>query len=289
MLDLLANPFNAFPDPSPQSKSAFETKTSAINVTPSSSGRYDIKQVKEDALWLSHEAKIDEVSALRVVVAECQSRTSTQLLGRFSDEELASILQAAGNNKFPSSIPVSLLSQGLDPESIQAEFDTQQSRKLRILRTYLSERQHLLKCAQTLLHEIIYRYPKSSETRKGRGKEDVSQWFEDTRNILGEKLRNPADFLQQCFQGIEINIKKIESGSGWSLEDGGREEIEIKWVSTQITEATYAMEMIFQTLDSSPLITSSVLVLSWFRLFQGCGFFGNFEMVNIIIKFRFTC
>lgn len=284
MIELLANPFNAFPEPSPQSKSAFETKTSAINVTPSSSARYDIKQVKEDAIWLSQEAKIDEVSALRVAVVECQSRTSTQLLGRFSDEELASIHEAAGNSRFSSSIPVSLLSQGLDPEAIQADFDTQDNRKLRILCTFLSERRHFLKCAQTMLHELIYRYPKISETKKGKGREVVSQWFEEIRNSLGEKLKNPADFLQQCFQGIESNIKKIESGSGWSAGDGRQEELEIKWVTTQIAEATHTMEMIFQTLDSSPLILSSILVLKWFRLFHGCGFFDNFDIVNFTVK-----
>jgi nuclear pore complex protein Nup188 len=54
--------------------------------------------VKEDALWLSEKAQIDETAALRVAVEECQSRAAARLITLFSEEELASIRETAGNS-----------------------------------------------------------------------------------------------------------------------------------------------------------------------------------------------
>ena len=54
--------------------------------------------MKEDALWLSEKAQIDETAALRVVVQECQSRAATRLRTPFSEEELAGIRETAGNS-----------------------------------------------------------------------------------------------------------------------------------------------------------------------------------------------
>jgi nuclear pore complex protein Nup188 len=135
---LLARPFDSSP-PTAQTKSVFETKTSAINVTPSSDARYDIKQLKEDALWLSASAKIDEVSALRIVVQECQARTTAKLLGRFSEAELASIRESAGDSKFSSPVTASLLSRGADITELQVDFVTDDNRRQRILFPGVSE------------------------------------------------------------------------------------------------------------------------------------------------------
>ena len=71
---LLARPFHPFSFTQSNTKAAFETKTAAINVAPTSNCEYDINKIKEDALWLSKEAQIDEVSALRIIVLEYQSR-----------------------------------------------------------------------------------------------------------------------------------------------------------------------------------------------------------------------
>ena len=54
--------------------------------------------MKEDALWLSEKAQIDETSALRVVVEECQSRAAARLSAPFSEDELTNIREAAGNS-----------------------------------------------------------------------------------------------------------------------------------------------------------------------------------------------
>lgn len=82
----LTTPFDPFSSAFADRKSQFDKRTSAINVTPNGgTGSYDIKVVKDDSLWLAKEAKIDEVSALRLVVLEHQARSKEQLLSTSDD------------------------------------------------------------------------------------------------------------------------------------------------------------------------------------------------------------
>jgi nuclear pore complex protein Nup188 len=285
ILELLSHPFKAFPKPSSQSKSAFETKTSAINVTPSSSARYDIKEIKEDALWLSKEAAIDEVSALRVVVVEWQTRAFTQLLDPFSNEELAGIQDAAGQSQ--SSLPVALLSQGADSKALEEAFDSSDSRRLRILYIYLSESRHLLKCVDVLLQKSI------AGQRSGSGKGKTRQPEIQNLAEIGQSLARstPAEsqeFLLECIDGVEGNIQKIDSGSGWYKEDGEREDVELEWINSQITEATLRMEIIFQTIDIAEAIASSTTVLAWLKLTTSYNFFDGFATVRLPTSYLYA-
>jgi len=275
-------PFDAYPQPSPQTKATFETKTSAINVTPSSNSQYDIKEIKEDALWLSNTAKIDEVSALRVVVEECQSRTSALLLSRFSEEELLSIREAAGNSKYSSSLPVSYLALVAEPDAIQKTFETQTSRRQRILRTYLSERRHLLKCAEQLLYVCRFETDAGQENGKGKGLEIAPKWQVNCGRRLESKLSadNGDPFVLRCIKAIATNVSNLHTGSGWSLKDVNNEEIEMEWIRNQFAEATHAMEFIWHVFQRVMAFPSSQVVLEWYRLQQSCGFFSNFETVR---------
>lgn len=278
VLGLLSKPFEAFPKPSHATKSTFETKTSAINVTPSSNAPYDIKEIKEDALWLSGSAKLDEVSALRVVVEEYQNRAAVQLLGPFSEQELVGIREVTGNSRFSSPIPVSLLSHGLEPEAIEKDFGTQNNRRQRILRNYLSERQFFLKSVERLLH-THFKNDSQVESGKGKGAVDESNWLERCGSRLVEKMQplNVENSLLQCTKSIETNINNLQTGSG--CFDGDRPEIEIEWARSQITEATHTMEIIWQFLRYKVDFPSSAIVLEWFRLQQSCGFLDSFELV----------
>ena len=280
VLGRLTSPFDAFAEPSAQTKAIFETRTSAINVTPSSNARYDVKEIKEDALWLSSTVKIDEVTALRVVVEECQSRASAQLLGSFSEEELASIREAAGNSRYTSSVPVALLSQGADPEVIKEEFEAKDNRKQRILFTYLSERTYFLKCVERLLHAVFVSGA-NSEDGKGR---DTTPWLAECGKAIIAKLekKNVDDLLLRGTRYIETNIKNIEIGSGWFGEEGGRESVEMGWITNQITEATHTMEILWHFLTYVVECPSSQLALAWFKLQQTFGFFGSFSMVRTV-------
>jgi nuclear pore complex protein Nup188 len=269
--ELLGNPFNAFPKPSQQSKSAFETKTSAINVTPSSTGRFDIKEVKEDALWLSKEANIDEISALRVTVIECQDRTFAQLLGPFSTEELAGIQDASGSG--PSSVPLALFSQGADADTLQKEFESQDSRRLRLLRTYLSERHFFIKFWTYFFQSSLYHSALLVIHPDAHGKVSSFSEYDEVAQALAKGIEEPNQSLVECIGAIEIHIQYVQEGSGWYTEDGGREDLEVEWTNTHITIITQIMEVMFQIIDISSSVVSSTAVLAWLDLVAKWKFF----------------
>ncbi|KAL2068957.1 hypothetical protein VTL71DRAFT_15295 [Oculimacula yallundae] len=288
VIGLLGNPYNAYPPPSAQTKNAFDTKTSAINVTPSSNAQYDIKEIKEDALWLSKTANINEIAALRIIVEECQSRAAAQLLGPFSEEELASIRNAAGNNRYSSSIPIGLMSQGADPQHTKRGFGTQESRHKRILRTYLCERKHLLKCSERLFHHLFVTFEGGNDTTTERswlGR--MGARFLERLSLAGFSVDD--GFLLRCIDGIATNMKNLVNGSGWFSEDRGKEDLERDWMKSQITEAIHSMELMWQfRVYYSFDFPSSELVLAWFRLQKDCGFFNNFELEDPSVQTLFS-
>ena len=129
----LDNPLEPFAPPSADTKTAFEALTSAINVTPTDDGSYNITQIKEDAVWLSNEAKVDEITALRLVVLEWQSRARAQLL---------STGNAAGSqapeDSFGNSLNKSAFLAGARAQTQDALlFNTSNERRARLLRIYL--------------------------------------------------------------------------------------------------------------------------------------------------------
>ncbi|KAE8452536.1 hypothetical protein EG329_000439 [Mollisiaceae sp. DMI_Dod_QoI] len=277
---LVANPFDAFPAPSPQTKSAFETKTSAINVTPSSNTKYDLKQIKEDALWLSKVAEVDEISALRVVVEECQSRPAAQLLGPFSEEELVGIREAAGNSRYSSPIPLSILSQAVEPTAILQDFEKAGNRRWRILRTYLSERRHFFRCADRLLHACLYNTDVGRDQGKQKQPEETASWLDNAGAAIFDKINSGSEpeLILKGIAAIEANVRKLETGTSWSEECDGGEDIEMEWLQNQIIESIHVMELVWLLTIYVEDCPPSMVVLAWFRLQQSCKFFSAFEM-----------
>ncbi|TVY90578.1 Nucleoporin [Lachnellula willkommii] len=270
VLRLLSRPFDAFPPHSQQTKAAFETKSSAINVTPSSNLRFDIKQVKEDALWLSEKAQIDETSALRVVVVECQSRAAARLSAPFSEDELTNIRETAGNSTSP--VTLSLASRGRDGADIQAEFDTEDHRRQRVFTAYLSERRHLLKCVELLLSAFVS-YTKAipeNSNSKGKGVRAALTWLESYGQALATEVGQLDEFVLQCFKAIEKTLRNISSGSGWPA-------LEIQWIRNQLTEATHTMEIVFQTVSLIEEVSSSDVVLEWLTFMRSYDFLDGFD------------
>lgn len=285
MLQLLAKPFDAFAKATTQTKSDFETKTAAINVTPTTDGKYNIGEIKEDSLWLSKEADIDEISALRIVVEEWQTRSASRLLCSFTYEE-ASTLQAAMGDasdvQLNSTSKVLLSgagSLGTDPET----FGTQESRRLRILSTYLSERTYILRCAEILVQRCIY---SEHIVRQGLAptKVDETPWVETVAKDLGESMhlsgREAHRFSVDCIKGLRACIERLLQGSGWFKQEGGREDVELEFIRTQIAEAIHILELIFQAIDTSGCIPSATTVLQWYQLLSEYGYLDQYQAVS---------
>jgi nuclear pore complex protein Nup188 len=287
VLQLLGRPYNPYSyTPSTPTKSTFETKTAAINVTPTTKKDYDITEIKEDALWLSKEAEIDELSALRLVVLEYQTRSAAQLQSDFSDEERIFLQEATGNDsvEFSSTLPRTKLA-GADSDERVVDIDSKDIRRVRALRLYLSERRYLLKCAGLFLQAALDQQSDSvEETEQDQGGESNASWIghvgADVLASLERASRSMHDYLIDSIRSLRDKFKGLDKGSGWLKQEGSREDLEIDWLCNLLVEAVNTMEITVRILDKQNRIPSSEAVLDWFRFASTYGFFDQFEHVR---------
>ncbi len=288
-IDLLKLPFKCFQPPTSHTKASFETRTSAIHVTPSAHGHYDINQIKEDTLWLSKEAQIEEVSALRIVILEWQTRPAAQLLSGFSEEENASIQDAAGGNALGLSQLRSStqIPPGQRPDT--TSFDDLNSRHLRFWDIYLSERRYILRVSEFLISTSLNIGAAGHVdlgSDKGKKREELT-WVSRVGATIVEQQKSGKDgdgnantFLSECVDSLQVNVDNLERGSGCFKDEGGRPEIEESWGQNQVTEMIHIMELMFIIVDSSLTISASVITLSWLRFAAKYDFFDQFQPVS---------
>lgn len=231
---------------------------------------------------MSGTAKIDEVSALRIVVQEHQSRAYAQLLGKLSEEELISLQDAFGNKRSTNLLSAGSLI-GTQAEAAPSEKESQANRRVRMLSIYLTERRFFWKCLT-----LIIQRPRLSRTPDT----PLDEWYENLHlevlgrwKGLGASQHRMVELVQSIDAGLEKLFDERSNGSGWSLDGDGRDELEIEWGSNQIIEATHMMEIIFYYVYSSDTaleICHSDLVLAWFTFISKFKFLDEMGMVRLL-------
>ncbi|KAI0194481.1 nucleoporin subcomplex protein binding to Pom34-domain-containing protein [Xylaria flabelliformis] len=270
-------------------RATFEKKTAAIHVTPTPNEKYDINVVKEDALWLSKNARINEVAALRVVVIEHQSRATSQLLGPVSNQDIASLRAAAGASNMQTSniIPGLNLTSNLDASEIQADFDKSKSRRLRIFQTYLSERRSYAATNDYIFTLMLQeKLPTSSATEASR---TIRKALLEVYGISSKQPQKPtADIptktchaliaqyvglLPDCIRQAEESLESIVDDKGFVTED-----LQEPWMRTSLTEMLHRMTILFQLLDrSSDSFVSDTIATQWFSLVNDLTFLNQLQ------------
>ena len=287
-IHLLAHSSSPYSPPTPQTKSTFDTKTSSVHVPPSGSPPYDIAQIKEDTLWLSKETKADEVSALRIVVLEWQTRPAVQLLWGGLVDEIAPLANGIGGNQLQASFSGAALSLFGKSSAIggnaSARFDDAGPRRRRLLETYLSERRYILKTTEYVTFAASCRAqdePSSNVTSQ------ASSWLEEVGTAIistwkGDGLAQSKSktFVAEV-KALRFRTEGLTTGSGWSSEESQQEDIELAWARNQIYEMIHIMQILLIRLSSSltNLITPD-LVLPWYRLMRDYGFYDSLQLVS---------
>ena len=283
-LHILSTPFAPFDRPSSQSKSSFETRTSAINVSPSPQGEYDIKQIQEDTLWLSKETQIDEVTALRINILEWQSRPISQLLLGDPAENAARLNPRLGGNSLRLSqslkpVGSSTLSNGKSTFSNDTE-----ARRTRLLRLYLSERRYIIKTSEHVVFAALCQGASVGGTEttlesttwiKDLGSAILSIW-----NIHEQSKNTEKSIFVSAVDALQIRVDNLEKGSGWFKGEEFREELELAWAESQLLETINILQLMLILLESMTEVTRSDAFLAWFRFMGTFGFFETFEPVS---------
>lgn len=264
---LIKEPARTFEPPTKQSKLDFETKTGAINIVPSPNDPYDLDTIKADAQWLSRSVNLNEVAALRIVLVEYQSRAHSHLTGPLSTQDIANIQEAAGVSDAQASGILALLNvtTTADAESTWADFESEASRRQRLLATYLSERRSFLSAADALMTFLLHsrESPANAEANVIRGAVMTKVFgFRDNE----EQITAQLDALPPRYIGLlDDCMARARTGPSSLDQDYLTDHLGVDWVRTALTEAIHAMALTFQVLDlRTPCFSSTDTVTRWF-------------------------
>ena len=289
--NLLRHPTKAFEPPTNQSKLDFETKTGAINVVPSPNDPYSLDTIKADARWLSKNANINEVAALRVVLVEYQSRANSHLTGPLSTQDVANIQEAAGVGDAQASAILAILNVTtvVDAGATWAEFESEPRRRQRLLTTYLSERRSFFGAADAFLAFLLHSCSSGTGPDLDRLRRAVVQEaFNFDENAAQPDFSRldalaPAYIrtLDDCFKRTQMAPESLDKEM---LTD----QFEVDWIRTALTEAIHAMSLSFQILDlGASKFAPPEIVSQWFALMDACEFFepvaGGHELLAELI------
>ncbi|KAI1870464.1 uncharacterized protein JN550_005392 [Neoarthrinium moseri] len=254
-------------------KQAFETRTSAVQVTPTPNDKYDIKTIKADALWLSKNARINSLAALRIVVVEFQSRARSQLTGPISTQDVANLQEAAGATHAQTSniLPGLNLAATRDAIELQADFEKEEVRRLRIFHTYLAERRYFAMTTDYLftlmLHEQLPSCPANAATTKIRASFLEAYGLTSQTPSAEAPAKTYHALVAQYFTLTTDSVKSCEDIASvvedTVLQD---DDMQNEWMKTFLTEAIHAMTVAFQLLDlSGQVLVPADLLKQWFQ------------------------
>lgn len=273
---LLRDPSLAFTAPSDATKSDFETRTAANQVTPTKNEHYDTDVIKADATWLSKAANINLVSALRIVIVEFQSRPATQLTGPLSAQDAINLQEALGVSNAQSSSLAAILGATRDADAIWADFGTEEARRLRIFQTYLAERRYLAMTVDLIHGETLCGEMKRITSGQHNLSEPSYPSLEDQSNSDEVLVSNNMKMVTRIIESMANGYKKDINDKSLQTEDA-----ELDWQRTLLTELVHALSVIFQTFDhASDFFAAPETVMEWFSLMETYVFLSGIVVVR---------
>ena len=289
---MLRDPTKTFAPPTNQSKLDFETKTGAINLVPSPNDPYSLDTIKADARWLSKNANINEVAALRIVLVEYQSRARSHLTGPLSTQDVANIQEAAGVGDAQASAILALLNNvatAVDAATTWSDFESETRRRQRLLSTYLSERRSFLGAADALLAFLLHSRASDTPAEAERTRSAVVKeafGFDESASRpdltqLDALAPVYLNTLDDCFARTQAVPECLDQQI---LTD----QLAVDWIRTAITEAIHAMSLAFQILDlGAANFAPPEIVTQWFAIMDASEFFepvgGEHELIAELV------
>ncbi|MCJ1381806.1 hypothetical protein MMC17_004917 [Xylographa soralifera] len=303
-IDLLTKVLSPFLAPTAETRAYFDTQTSAIHITPKLNGRYDISEIKEDSLWLSKEVGIEEIAALRIAVLEYQARPAAWLLQGFADKDAPGMDISAGSKSANPFWRNSSFNAGAGAARPPGDaFNSVQTRRLRLVELYLSERQYLLICADFIIFRSLHPGPFKGKDVDSWGiplSPNRSSWLQDAGVQITNKwkLNHVAStsrnyWVIDAIAALELRIQNIGNASGWLQEEDTDIEVEHGWCQVQLTDISHILYIILNLTMSDPSLTRSDVFQTWYKFMGDYGFFEQFELpyphLHTLYSFPIQC
>ena len=279
-LALLREPLPQFTPPSAESQTAFQKATAARHTASSHDWTTDIEQIKQDALWLSKEANVNELDSLRIVILEWQSRPQFQLAKSFSDSERASLQDVL--HVYWNDVEHTFSESTTLPPSFE-QSASEQCRHSRILSVYFTEATALLGIYARLMQISL-----SKVTEPILPTEIISRnsYLEEitliSREVCNEDMPQARvlHHIEQCIAVLSAILEELESDLVCSVDIDYQDYVRQNWANAIFHRATILMEVVAACALHSKSLLPGQIVLSWFQLMNRCGFFAAFPNVR---------
>jgi nuclear pore complex protein Nup188 len=286
---LFEQPEAAFAAPTNQTDSEFEARTSAINVTPITNGKYDISTIKEDTRWLSRNAKINLVAALRIIAIEFQDRSASHLRGPLSLQDTINLQDAAGDssNKSASRNTAFDDSASSDADTLWNKFHEPSSRRERLFATFLSEKESFYIAASCFHSVMLYgRLPWTKEKKPPINFHEVYK-LEAFHNMARRDAAEVSKRILAAYLEILSGLNtELEVGPGGLVEDTilDSEATGQAWWRTMLKVALHSAEVVFQALDYDEKCVSAPpeMVGRWFGAMTPHCFFDSLPVRTFV-------
>lgn len=252
-------------------------------MTPTPSDKYDIKTIKEDALWLSKNAKLNEVDALRIVVIEFHSRPRSHLTGPLSAQEVLNLREAAGvsHAQAPALFGPTDVSSVEDAETIWSEFEKEESRRRRIVRTLLSEWRSFLGSSDALVTFLLHQPPCLCTPDATTLRRDILKAAFGSGDDGAVDITSFSPLVVPYIAVIHKCLGLVDTLKGAMDARYFTDDLEIATLEAGLNGATHAMSVVFQILDqSSNIFATPEIVTRWFFLLDQTRFMDSFNNPN---------
>lgn len=258
----LTHPENPFPAPDGSSKTKFESQTSAIVTSTANSKFPSIADLKKEALALSKTLNIQELSALRLVILEYESRDENAIVKSTFTPQIA---EMEGLWK-ESTLKISDLKSD---EELEKEANT------RRLGIYLMEKRYVVVAATFLIRATLSAEGSNSDAWKPLG-----------QKVLDALIGNDKGYstLKALAEGLRGRIYSENSNvPAWIKEQSEQhgEEVLFEWEKQFLTESIHLLQLIF-ILTYRPIFPSAKVVSLWFALMQDSRFLTEITGINYI-------
>lgn len=276
---LIQDPSKAFTKSSRQAKSEFDTRTAAINITPTQSDKYDVKVIKEDALWLSQNVDINEVAALRIVTIEFQNRPQAHLSGPLSTQDVIKIQQAVGADDTQANTLLASVSAAdtVDVETLWSSFNTEISRRRRLLEVYVSERRHFMMFVDNALNLMLEHANKAVAGPRAQVCQQLLQATFGDMNLAAVRHAKREGLLSKYLEILPQCIARADNGPGVL----GDVDLELEWVRTVVAETLHLLASVFQVVDLVDTFLPAELVSAWFEFVDTHGFLDQLQGMDV--------